>query len=434
MGRNTWAKTVLPQEIIRAKRDGAELAPDAIAAFVAGLVDGAVTEGQAAAFAMAVVWRGMTDAETVALTLAMRDSGTVLDWRALGETRPVVDKHSTGGIGDKTSLILAPLLAACGCAVPMVSGRGLGHTGGTLDKMDAIPGYVSQPNRERLVAVVGECGFAIVGATDDLAPADRRLYAIRDVTATVESLPLITASILSKKLAEGAQSLVFDVKVGSGAFLPSEAAARELANNLTRVLAGAGVAATALLTAMDQALGRNVGNALEVTECVTALTGGAFDPRLRTVTMALTEAALRQAGLDPGLAERRLADGAAAGYFERCVAALGGPANVLAHPFAAAPIVRAFYADRAGVVAKIDARGVGLAVIELGGGRTRPQDAIDHRVGFTEVAGLGEPVGPDRPLCVIHAATEDAFDRATARLRSAFRVGDSPGPILATLV
>ncbi len=425
---------MLPQEIIRAKRDGAELPPDAIAAFVAGLVDGAVTEGQAAAFAMAVVWRGMTDAETVALTLAMRDSGTVLDWRALGETRPVVDKHSTGGIGDKTSLILAPLLAACGCAVPMVSGRGLGHTGGTLDKMDSIPGYISQPDRERFVRTVRDCGFAIVGATDNLAPADRRLYAIRDVTATVESLPLITASILSKKLAEGAQSLVFDVKVGSGAFLPSEVAARELAASLTRVSAGAGVPATALLTAMDQALGRNVGNPLEVAECVTALTGGAFDARLRAVTMALTEAALRQAGLDPAMAEQKLADGSAADFFARGVAALGGPADVLRHRFAPAPIVRALHADRAGMVAQIDARAVGLAVIELGGGRTRPQDTIDHRVGLTEVAGLGESVGLDRPLCVVHAATEDGFDRAVARLRTAFRVGDKPGPVLATLL
>ena len=424
---------MLPQETIRAKRDGAELSPDAIAAFVAGLVDGAVTEGQAAAFAMAVVWRGMTEAETVALTLAMRDSGTVLDWRALGETRPVVDKHSTGGIGDKTSLVIAPLLAACGCAVPMVSGRGLGHTGGTLDKMDAIPGYASQPDRERFVAVVRECGFAIVGATDDLAPADRRLYAIRDVTATVESLPLITASILSKKLAEGAQSLVFDVKVGSGAFLPSEGTARELASSLTRVSAGAGVPATALLTAMDQALGRSVGNALEVAECVAALTGGAFDCRLRAVTMALTEAALRQAGLDPGLAERRFADGSAAELLRRGVAALGGPKDVLAYRFEPAPLVRAVHPDRTGLVAAIDARAVGLAVVELGGGRTRPQDRIDHRVGLTEVAGTGEPVGPDRPLCVVHAATERDYDRAAARLRTAFATADKPGSRPATL-
>ena len=416
----------LPQETIRAKRDGAELDTATIGAFVTGLVDGSVTEGQAAAFAMAVVWRGMTDAEVVALTLAMRDSGVVLDWRALGEDRPVVDKHSTGGIGDKTSLIVAPLLAACGCAVPMVSGRGLGHTGGTLDKMDAIPGYVSQPGRERFVAVVRHCGFAIVGATDDIAPADRRLYAIRDVTATVESLPLITASILSKKLAEGARGLVFDVKVGSGAFLPSEAAARELAASLVRVSAGAGVPAVALLTAMDQALGRSVGNALEVAECVAALTGGAFDPRLRAVVVALAEAALRLAGLDPGLAERRLADGSAAEFFARGVAALGGR-DVLRHRFEAAPVVRAVYPERAGVVVAIDARAVGMAVVELGGGRTRAQDAVDHRVGLSEVAGLGEWVGADRPVCVVHAGDEDGFGRAVVRLRAAVSVGDGPG-------
>ncbi len=421
---------MLPQELLRAKRDGVELQPADIAAFVTGITDGRVTEGQAAAFAMAVLWRGMTDAETVALTLAMRDSGTVLDWRALGETRPVVDKHSTGGIGDKTSLIVAPLLAACGCAVPMISGRGLGHTGGTLDKMDALPGYVSQPDPETFVRVVRETGFAIVGATADLAPADRRLYAIRDVTATVESLPLITASILGKKLAEGTQSLVLDVKVGSGAFLPAIEDARALAESLTRVSAGAGVPATALLTAMDQALGGAVGNALEVAECIAALTGGAFDPRLRAVTMALTEAALRLAGLDPALAEARLRDGSAAEFFARGVAALGGPADVLRHRFPPAPIARALYPARAGVVETIDARAVGLAVVELGGGRTRPQDAVDHRVGLTQVAGLGEPVGPDRPLCLVHAAGEAGYARAAARLLAAFIVGGAAGAIL----
>jgi len=421
---------MLPQELLRAKRDGVELQPRDIAAFVGGITDGRVTEGQVAAFAMAVLWHGMTDAETVALTLAMRDSGSVLDWRLLGEARPVVDKHSTGGIGDKTSLIVAPLLAACGCAVPMVSGRGLGHTGGTLDKMDSIPGYVSQPDSGTFVRVVRETGFAIVGATADLAPADRRLYAIRDVTATVESLPLITASILSKKLAEGTQSLVLDVKVGSGAFLPAIEDARALAESLTRVSAGAGVPATALLTAMDQALGRAVGNALEVAECLAGLTGGPFDPRLRAVTMALTEAALRLAGLDPALAEARLRDGSAAEAFARGIAALGGPANVLRHRFPPAPIIRALHPPRAGVVETIDARAVGLAVVELGGGRTRPQDPVDHRVGLSEVAGLREPAGPDRPLCLIHAADEAGYARAAARLLAAFGVGDAPGAML----
>ncbi len=296
---------MLPQEIIRRKRDGAELAQDEIAAFIAALTDGRVTDGQAAALAMAVFFRGMTRAETVALTEAMRDSGTVLDWRRFALPGPVLDKHSTGGIGDKVSLILAPLVAACGGFVPMLSGRGLGHTGGTLDKLAAIPGYLIQPDRERFVRVVREVGCAVVGATDDLAPADRRLYAIRDVTATVESLPLITASILAKKLAEGAQGLVMDVKAGSGAFMASHDEARALAQSLVEVACGAGVPTVALITEMDQALGHTVGNALEVVESIDFLTGARRDDRLAEVTLALAAEMLVLGGLAADLGAAR---------------------------------------------------------------------------------------------------------------------------------
>ncbi len=295
--------TPLPQETIRRKRDGEALDAAEIAAFVEGVTSERITEGQAAAFAMAVFFQGMTRPETVALTLAMRDSGEVLDWGApelarMGlDDRPVADKHSTGGVGDKVSLILAPLAAACGLRVPMVSGRGLGHTGGTLDKMASIPGYQVDPPREAFLRALREAGCAIIGQTAALAPADRRLYAIRDVTATVESLPLITASILAKKLAAGLDALVLDVKCGSGAFMADEAAARALALSLVEVAEGAGLRASALLTDMNQVLGWSAGNALEVAEALAFLTGERREPRLLDVSLALTAEMLVLAGL-----------------------------------------------------------------------------------------------------------------------------------------
>ncbi len=423
---------MLPQEIIRRKRDGLELSAAEVAAFIAALTDGTMSEGQVAAMAMAVLWRGMTTAETVALTLAMRDSGTVLNWRTLGVDRPVVDKHSTGGIGDKVSLILAPLLAACGAAVPMISGRGLGHTGGTLDKLSAIPGYRTDIDLAAFARVVREVGCAVIGQTAELAPADRRLYAIRDVTATVESLPLITASILSKKLAEGLDALVLDVKVGSGAFMPDMAAARALARSLVAVAQGAGVATAALITDMDQPLGGAVGNALEVAESLAVLTGAAAEPRLVEVTLALAAEALvlsRLAADRAGgraMAAARLADGSAAEVFLRMVAALGGRLPVV---LAAAPCVRDVFAAQQGYVTAIDGRAIGLAVIELGGGRTRADQGIDGRVGFDAVAGLGALVDAGRPLGRVHAADAAAAERAAARLRAAVRLTQTaPAP------
>ncbi len=430
------AEPFLPQEIIRRKRDGGALTPEQIARFVQGIADETVTEGQAAAFAMAVFFRPLPPDERIALTGAMMRSGTVLDWTSLGLDGPALDKHSSGGVGDKVSLLLGPLVAACGGYVPMISGRGLGHTGGTLDKFDAIPGYASQPDLDTLIRVVREVGCAIVGATRAIAPADRRLYGIRDVTGTVESLDLITASILSKKLAAGVRSLVLDVKVGNGAFADTPDAARALARSLVTVGNGAGMATRALMTDMNQVLGHAAGNAVEVAEAAAILTGTPPDPRLWTVTEALASDLLLMGGLaeDAETAEGRIAEalssGRAAEVFGRMVADLGGPTDFIDRPadyLPAAPVVRAVEIDRPGIVSGMDTRAIGLAVIELGGGRRNPTDRIDHSVGFVQIAGDGQRVGPDdRPLALVHAADEAAADRAADRLRAAMRIGDRP--------
>jgi thymidine phosphorylase len=426
---------MLPQEIIRAKRDGRVLSEEEIAAFIAGLASGAVTEGQAAAFAMAVYFRGMTLEERVHLTRAMMRSGVALDWRADNLPGPVVDKHSTGGVGDNVSLMLAPMLAACGAFVPMISGRGLGHTGGTLDKLDSIPGYVSQPDLTLFRRVVGEAGCAIIGQTADLAPADRRLYAIRDVTATVESIALITASILSKKLVAGLQALVMDVKTGSGAFMPTLQGARELAESIAGVADGAGLPTTALITDMNEPLASAAGAAVEVLNAVDYLAGARRDARLHAVTLALGAELLTLSGLASDLdaaraaLERALASGAAAERFERMVELLGGPKNFLSRAPAllpAASVVVAAAPERAGFVERIDVRAVGMAVVELGGGRARAADRIDPAVGFTRLAGLGAEVSPSAPLALIHARDEAQARAAALRLRAAYRIGVAP--------
>ena len=423
----------LPQETIRRKRDGGRLAPEEVAAFVAGITDGSITEGQAAAFAMAVFFRGLEREECVALTRAMMTSGQVLDWSR--EERPVLDKHSTGGVGDKVSLPLAAILAACGAAVPMISGRGLGHTGGTLDKLDSIPGYHSQPDIETFRRAVAEAGCAIIGQTADLAPADKRLYAIRDVTATVESIPLITASILSKKLAAGLQGLVMDVKVGSGAFMVEMNEAKALAESIVAVANGAGLQTRALITDMNQVLGRSAGNAMEVREAVDFLSGSQRDPRLHDVVVALASELLQIGGLSkgPATAEATIAaaldSGAAAERFQRMVAALGGPGDLIEAPDRHLPEAACeitAYPETAGIVAAIDVRAVGLAVLSLGGGRRHVDDPIDHSVGLTEIVGLGEAVGPDRPLAIVHARTEDEGKAAARQLRAAFALGEGP--------
>jgi thymidine phosphorylase len=423
----------LPQEIIRRKRDGAVLSREEIAFMVEGLTAGSVTEGQVAAFAMATFFRGMTTDERVALTLAMRDSGTVLDWSDL--PGPALDKHSTGGIGDTVSLMLAPAIAACGGYVPMISGRGLGHTGGTLDKLDTVPGYKTQPDNELFRKVVREVGCAVIGQTADLAPADKRVYAIRDVTGTVESIDLITASILSKKLAAGLHGLVLDVKTGTGAFMATLDDSRALAESLVSVANGAGLPTVGLITDMNEPLGTAAGNALEVQLAVDFLTGKRIDPRMWDVTVELSAEMLVIGGLRPDLAEARVAieeaftSGRAAEIFGSMISALGGPIDFVTKAdsyLAKAPVVKPVYAPEAGTIAAVDARAIGVAVVGLGGGRTRPQDAIDPSVGFSSLAGLGEDVGSDRPLGFVHAANDAAADAASAALIAAYRLGDRP--------
>ena len=430
---------MLPQEFIRLKRDGKPLPREAIAEFVKGMVSGAVSEGQVAAFGMAVFLNGMSRDEAVALTLAMRDSGEVLKWNLPG---PVVDKHSTGGVGDNVSLMLAPIVAACGAYVPMISGRGLGHTGGTLDKMDAIPGYVSQPDNALFRKVVRDVGCAIIGQTGDLAPADKRFYSIRDVTATVESIPLITASILSKKLAAGLGALVLDVKSGNGAFMARPRDAQALATSLVEVANGAGLPTTALVTDMNQPLASAAGNAVEVANAVEFLTGDARDRRLLDVTLALAAEMLVSAGLvrsrKDGLATARqaLESGAAAERFGRMVHALGGPADIvekLAHHLPKAPVERTVKAPSAGFVRTIATRDIGLAVVPLGGGRTRPQDTVDPAVGITRLLPVGAEVKAGDPLCRIHAQTSEQARHAVEAVIAAYEIGEArpqPAPVV----
>ena len=435
---------MLPQEIIRRKRDGAALTAEEIGFMVQGISGGGLSEGQVAAFAMAVFFRGMDMPERIALTRAMTSSGRVIDWRPQALAGPLLDKHSTGGVGDKVSLMLAPIVAACGGYVPMISGRGLGHTGGTLDKLAAIPGYRTNPDIATFQRVVSQVGCAIIGQTDDLAPADRRLYAIRDVTATVESIALITASILSKKLAAGLGGLVMDVKCGSGAFAAEPAMARELAGSLVAVANGAGLPTTALITDMDQVLGRNAGNATEVAETIAYLTDSASrEPRLHEVVMALAAEMLvlgKLAGTTATarrLAEAVLADGRAAEIFARMVAALGGPGDILARStkyLPQAPVMQPCPAPRAGFVTGMDARAIGVAVIGLGGGRRKASDSIDPAVGFSQVLPVGTAVGQGEPLALVHAADAAAAAAAIGELQQAIRIGAAAPPPAPTVL
>jgi len=431
---SSGSASFLPQEIIRKKRDGDTLSPEEIAFFVAGITDQSITEGQAAAFAMAVFFCGMTMEERVALTLSMRDSGTVLDWSGAGFDGPVVDKHSTGGVGDKVSLMLAPILAACGCFVPMISGRGLGHTGGTLDKLDSIPGYDTAPDVDRFRSVTRSAGCAIIGQTADLAPADRRLYAIRDVTATVESIPLITASILSKKLSAGLDALVMDVKFGSGAFAARPEDADDLARSIVAVGNGAGMGTSALMTDMNQVLGTTAGNGVEVQESIDYLTGKHREPRLHEVTLSLAAELMASSGRCETLeaarseAEGALESGAAAERFARMAHELGGPADLIeAHEkhIPAAAVTHPVHADESGYVTAVDTRAVGLAVIALGGGRTRADQAIDHAVGLSDIAGIGTKVDGERPLAFVHARDDATAADAENRLRTAYSITPS---------
>ncbi len=416
--------------VLSALRRGEALTPEAAAWFGRALGTGAVTDAQAGAFAMGVCRAPLAEAARVALTGAMRDSGDVLAWDLRG---PVVDKHSTGGVGDCVSLVLAPALAACGAYVPMISGRGLGHTGGTLDKLEAIPGYRVDVDEARFRAVTAEVGCAIVSASAALAPADRRLYAIRDVTGTVESIDLITASILSKKLAAGLEALVLDVKCGSGAFMTTRAGARALAESLVGTAEGAGCRASALITAMDQPLVTAAGNALEVAEAMETLTVAHVTSPLWEIAVALGGDALALSGAVPGVDEGRaridaaLRTGAAAERFGAMVAALGGPADFVESwrdRLPGAPVRRVVEPERAGFVARVETEALGMCVVRLGGGRMVESDRVDPAVGLSRIAGLGEEVGPGRPLAEIHAAREADADLAEAAVRAAFALSD----------
>lgn len=417
-----------PRPIIAAVRDGSGLDADGAALIARGLASGGVSDAQAGAFAMAVLTRGIGTAGRVALTRAMRDSGRVLTWDLPG---PVVDKHSTGGIGDTVSLMLAPILAACGAYVPMISGRGLGHTGGTLDKLEAIPGFRTDLDEAAFRTLVADAGCAIVAASGDLAPADRRLYAIRDEAGAVESVDLITASILSKKLAAGLGALVLDVKSGSGAFLKTADEAQVLAEALVSTANGAGCRTSALITDMDQPLARAAGNGLEVAEAIACLRG--VPSALRDLTLALAAECLVLVGRDDALVAvtHALDSGAAAERFAAMIAGQGGPADLMEGPdsyLSAAPVVRDVHPQGEGAVAAIDATAIGHAVVALGGGRVRAGQALDPRVGFSDLARLGEQAGPAQPLGRVHAATDAAADAAEARLRAAYRLGEAPAP------
>jgi thymidine phosphorylase len=423
---------MLAQEIIRAKRDGQALNEAQIQNFVDGLTHNSWSEGQVAALGMAVFLRGMGRDEAVLLTRAMMNSGRVMRWPDM--PGPILDKHSSGGVGDKVSLMLAPMVAACGGYVPMIAGRGLGHTGGTVDKLEAIPGYTTTPDPIKFDQIVRSLGCAIIGQTADLAPADKRFYATRDVTATVESVPLITASILSKKLAAGLEGLAMDIKCGNGAFASTPEFAKELAESIVAVAGGAGLRTRALITDMNQILGTDVGNSLEVIETIRYLKCEHREPRLHEVTLALCAEMLVLGGLAADTAAARvklqaaLDSGAAAEKFASMVGALGGPSDLMERPdayLAAAPVVKPVLAQRAGVITTMSTRDLGVAIVELGGGRRKAGDAIDMRVGFSEVKPLGTRVAAGEPLALIHATDAAAAERAIASYLAACTLGDA---------
>ncbi|WP_375261017.1 thymidine phosphorylase [Palleronia sp.] len=424
-----------PRTVLSALRTGGMPDPADLIAFATGLANGSVSDAQAGAFAMAVCrGPGLGPEGRVALTRGMADSGRRMSWDLPG---PVIDKHSTGGVGDPVSLVLAPMLAAVGAYVPMISGRGLGHTGGTLDKLESIPGMQVELSEDRFRAVVREAGAAIVAASDDIAPADRRLYAIRDVTATVDQIDLITASILSKKLAAGLQALVLDVKAGSGAFMRDAADARALAEALVQTATEAGCPTAALVTAMDEPLAPGCGNALEIASVMETLTGNSADTRLREISLALGGALLARAGqaedAEAGAARlaETLGDGRAAESFARMVAAQGGSADFAdtwRRELPSAQVIRKVTATESGTLVRIDGTALGLTVVGLGGGRQREGDRVDPAVGLDRIARIGTPLAAGDTLARIHAADETAADMAEESLRAAMTLGEAAEP------
>ena len=421
-------------DVIRHKRDGLRLRDDELDCFVQGLTDSSIPAEQVSALAMAIFINGMTFEEAGRLTLGMSKSGTVLDWSAESFDGPVVDKHSTGGVGDKVSFLLAPIAAACGCYVPMISGRGLGHTGGTTDKVECIPGYQSMPDFNLFRKVVKSVGCAVIGQTNEFAPADKRFYAIRDVTSTVESVPLITASILAKKIAAGLDGLVMDVKVGSGAFMPTLERATELANSIIGTAAAAGLKTHAIVTDMNEVLGDTAGNAVEIVESIRYLKNEHREPRLDEITLTLCAEMLLLTGAESNRevamarVDEAVISGGAAEKFEQMVAGLGGPSDFLTNYetyLPVAPIIEPVYARSSGTLSRVDGIQFGNAIIELGGGRRVLGEKLDLSVGFTDIAHIGDTVDSTVPLAVIHAASAERAQLASRMIQDACEVSDS---------
>lgn len=424
--------SLLPQDMIRKKRDGGALSVNEITQFVSEVTHGTFADSQIAAMAMAILLNGMDDEETTALTLAMRDSGDVLEWPDINA--PIIDKHSTGGVGDNVSLMLAPLAAACGLAVPMISGRGLGHTGGTLDKLEAIPGYQTSPDETLFRRTAKQVGCAIVSASQNFAPADKKIYAIRDVTATVESVPLIVASILSKKLAAGLGGLVLDVKCGDGATTSDVIEARSLARKMVHVAKSAGMPTSAILTDMNEPLADAIGNGLEVQNAIDFLTGTHQAPRLKKVVMEFV-AQMLLAGecatnLDHAhqLALQKLDDGSAAEKFAQMISALGGPSDIIEkseHHLPKAAIVRPVPAPASGYISAYKTRDLGMAIVRLGGGRAHPDDLLDYAVGLSKLLPIGSLINAGEPLVISHVQTQAQFEMVSDAVQSAVIISDA---------
>ena len=412
----------LPQEIIRKKRDGNILRKDEIEYFIRGVANNSVSEGQIAALAMSIYFRGMTSDETVHLTTSMLNSGDVISWQNENLNGPVLDKHSTGGVGDKISLMLAPIIAACGGYVPMISGRGLGHTGGTLDKLESIPGYNTTPDNSKFRQIVKNIGCSIIGQTANLAPADKRFYATRDITATVDCIPLITASILSKKLAEGLDGLVMDIKCGSGAFAESLGMAKELAEAIVAVST---VNTRALITDMSQVIGYTAGNTLEVQETIDYLTGVKQESVLHELVTNICANMLVIGNLaentQQGISqvEKVLQNGRAADIFAKMVSAHGGPNDFVENSvkyLPQAPVIKQIFSKQSGFITSMNCREIGMAVVDLGGGRRVATDSIDYSVGFSEFAHIGDFVDSQTPIATIHASSEHDAKEASEKL------------------
>ncbi|MFV0431274.1 MAG: thymidine phosphorylase [Alphaproteobacteria bacterium] len=436
----------LPQDIIARKRDGFALLQEHIDDWIAAVVHDEVSDAQIAALNMAIVLNGMETEEIAYLTQAMAYSGNVINWPSYGVNGIMVDKHSTGGVGDKTSFLVAPILAACGCYVPMISGRGLGHTGGTLDKLESIPNFRTQLSEDEFAHHVQQNRLAIVSATQNIAPADRRIYAVRDVTATVPSLALIVSSILSKKIASGTQNLVMDVKLGTGGFNQDIETARNLAQMLVKTAELASIKCRAVLSDMNEILGHYAGNSLEILEVIEWFNGkGGRDIRLTELSMELASQSLMSAGLEDNIASARekirsvIDNGRAAEYFERMIQAQSGISNILSDYkkyLPQAPYIHDVYAQNAGFITAQDCRSLGLVIVKLGGGRSRPNQKLDLSVGLSHICKVGDFVDEQTPLLSIHAASlEDAL-HLEQEVIAAFEVSDNapinhnPNPIL----